>query len=66
MKNQCMGCQAGWPRKWYGLKVRDKDRGFHGHAVEGGYPGEIVGCTADRYGVDKGATLNNIDGPDVD
>lgn len=36
--NQCMGCQAGWP-----LNPRGS------HVVIGGYPGEIVACTKDRY-----------------
>lgn len=35
--NQCMGCQAGW------LLVD------HSHQVVGGYQGEIVRCTKDRY-----------------
>lgn len=47
--NQCMGCQAGWPRKWVGYRIRDKARGYHVHEVLGGYPGEIVSCTRDRY-----------------
>lgn len=47
--NQCMGCQAGWPRRWVGARRRDKADGHHVHAVVGGYPHEIVGCTRDRY-----------------
>ena len=39
MSNQCMGCQAGWPL--------DMPLGWH--QVQGGYPGERVSCTADRY-----------------
>ncbi len=37
-RNQCMGCQAGWPM-----------RGPAMHAVKGGYPWEVVGCTRARY-----------------
>lgn len=36
--NQCMGCQAGWPM-----------RNANTHIVQGGYKGELVGCTAARY-----------------
>lgn len=37
--NQCMGCQAGWP-------IRE---GTNCHEVSGGYPGELVACTAEMY-----------------
>lgn len=41
--NQCMGCQANWP-------TRINQFGGHViHEVQGGYPGEIVGCTKERY-----------------
>ena len=48
MKNQCQGCQAGWPttnhNPWpKGSKV------FVFHEVVGGYKGEKVLCTKDRY-----------------
>lgn len=36
--NQCQGCTAGWPVTPFG-----------DHMVEGGYPGELCGCTADIY-----------------
>lgn len=46
--NQCQGCQAGWPIKtdkpW---PKGSKTMTFH--EVIGGYKGEIVLCTKDRY-----------------
>jgi hypothetical protein len=42
-KNQCMGCQAGWPCE-YLIKW-----GYYRHSVTGGYPGEGVVCTKNRY-----------------
>jgi hypothetical protein len=39
--NQCQGCQAGWP-------IRDGGYGKV-HEVQGGYPGELAGCTKDMY-----------------
>lgn len=39
--NQCMGCQAGWP-------IRGGN-----HKVVGGYPGELVACTKERYTLDE-------------
>lgn len=44
MKNQCAGCQADWP-----VKV-NKFGGHIIHEVVGGYPHEVMSCTADRYG----------------
>ena len=37
-RNQCQGCQAGWPINSHGK-----------HKVVGGYPGEVCGCTRERY-----------------
>ena len=45
--NQCMGCQAGWPIKRV-YKGRD-GRVYETHEVVGGYFGEGVGCTKERY-----------------
>lgn len=39
VRNQCMGCQAGWEFTGDGLS----------HLVRDGYPHERVRCTADRY-----------------
>lgn len=44
--NQCQGCQAGWKTK--------KHNPYGGgsmefHEVEGGYDGELVFCTKNRY-----------------
>lgn len=51
--NQCMGCQAGWPRKWLGSPVRSVAKGRYVHEVVGGYPHEIVACTKERYEIPK-------------
>lgn len=53
-KNQCMGCQAGWPlvlRQAHGARpqVIGMDGSYYVHTVVGGYPHESVACTADRY-----------------
>ncbi len=56
MINQCQGCQAGWPIK-EGTTVRiqlksGSEIGYTSspaHVVVGGYPNEVVGCTANRY-----------------
>lgn len=42
-KNQCMGCQAGWPT------TTSKFSGRLLHLVYGGYTHEVVSCTRDRY-----------------
>lgn len=40
-KNQCQGCQANWETEvWMGTIF---------HYVDGGYKGEKVVCTKDRY-----------------
>lgn len=48
INNQCQGCQAGWPTvehkpwpKWTPVMIF--------HIVKGGYKGERVMCTKDRY-----------------
>lgn len=51
--NQCMGCQAGWPRRWLGHRIRSKAIGRHIHEVVGGYRGEIVSCQRDKYDGDQ-------------
>ncbi len=46
--NQCQGCQAGWPtEKHKPWPVGSKPMEFH--LVEGGYKGEKVFCTKERY-----------------
>lgn len=42
--NQCMGCQAKWP-----LVACRLNPALQLHKVEGGYRGEVVACTKDRY-----------------
>ncbi len=46
--NQCQGCMAGWEK----LTPKPMFKGDHSwpiHIVEGGYKGEVVGCTAYLY-----------------
>lgn len=43
-RNQCAGCQAGWPIEWHG------GRPIHVTTYPSGML-ERVGCTAERYGV---------------
>lgn len=38
--SQCQGCMANWPFLIEGSNL---------HEVQGGYKGELVGCTRDRY-----------------
>lgn len=49
--NQCMGCQAGWKRE---IRQRmghtlGQNLVYYFHRVVGGYPGETVVCTKDKY-----------------
>lgn len=48
-KNQCMGCQAGWKTKDISVWRNIPTQAYTVHLVEGGYPGEIVQCTKERY-----------------
>jgi hypothetical protein len=43
--NQCMGCQSGWPLKWHAVGAPAY------HCVVGGYPGERVACTKEKYDI---------------
>ncbi len=46
--NQCQGCQAGWPAEIHKPWPKgSKTIAFHN--VIGGYKGEKVLCTKDRY-----------------
>jgi hypothetical protein len=46
--NQCQGCQAGWKIKEHKPWPKgSKPMNFH--IVEGGYKGELLFCTKDRY-----------------
>ena len=55
IKNQCQGCQAGWPMApSIGMKLTKGSQELtylppDSHLVSGGYKGEIVVCTKDRY-----------------
>ena len=40
--NQCQGCMAGW-------EIVETCFGTLAHKVEGGYNGELVGCTKHLY-----------------
>ena len=42
--NQCQGRQAGWPTVDRKLKGKSDL-----HKVEGGYKGELIACTKDKY-----------------
>lgn len=46
--NQCMGCQAGWPRVLR-KSMFDSSVQYYTHPVVGGYPHESVECTRYRY-----------------
>ena len=48
--NQCMGCQAGWPRLTRYVDWRGDPEISYSHAVPfPGYKGEIVHCTIENY-----------------
>ena len=48
MKNQCKGCQAGWPLK-KSVLFGCVENPFWLHEVIGGYKVEIVACTRGDY-----------------
>jgi hypothetical protein len=61
-KNQCMGCQAGWPTKEmprFGAVTPPHT--YTLHLVQGGYPYEVVRCTADRY-TTCGSLIQSVSG----
>ena len=46
--NQCQGCQAGWELEPHNPWPKgSKKMAFH--SVKGGYEGEKIFCTKDRY-----------------
>jgi hypothetical protein len=47
--NQCMGCQANWPKVKTWMQLNETPVDTWGHRVVAGYPGELVACTSDRY-----------------
>lgn len=48
MINQCQGCQAGWPAKKH-KPWPEGSKQMTFHKVVGGYKGELVFCTKDKY-----------------
>ena len=48
VKNQCQGCQAGWPIEQHKPWPKGS-KSISFHYVQGGYKNEQVVCTKDRY-----------------